>query len=107
MKILAIGATGFIGSQAVRLLLEAGHRVAVLHRGEKPGDLPDEVQRIQGDREALTGLRPECTHDLFHQDRYMRACRGFALGAQMLVQLREFVRVLFLVFLAVFFGVSP
>ncbi len=59
MKILAIGATGFIGSQAVLLLLEAGHDIAVLHRGEKAGALPAEVRRIQGDRNDLTALRPE------------------------------------------------
>jgi nucleoside-diphosphate-sugar epimerase len=58
MKILAVGATGFIGSQAVRQLAEMGHEVAVIHRGEKPGDLPAGVERIYGDRDTLVELRP-------------------------------------------------
>jgi uncharacterized protein YbjT (DUF2867 family) len=33
MRVLAIGATGFIGPHVVRRLLRRGHDVAVLHRG--------------------------------------------------------------------------
>lgn len=59
VKILAIGATGFIGSQVVTLLVDAGHEVAVLHRSQAPGRLPGGVRQIRGDRNALPGLRPE------------------------------------------------
>ncbi len=33
MKVLAIGASGFTGSHVVRVLVEQGHEVVVLHRG--------------------------------------------------------------------------
>ena len=33
MKVIAIGATGFIGRHVVAKLVEAGNEVAVLHRG--------------------------------------------------------------------------
>ncbi|MEX2125841.1 MAG: NAD-dependent epimerase/dehydratase family protein [Woeseia sp.] len=59
MKVLAIGATGFIGSHVVRLLTEQGHDVAVLHRGRTSADLPAEVQHIHGSRDALADVQPE------------------------------------------------
>ncbi len=39
MKVLAIGATGFVGTPVVRQLDEQGHEVAVFHRGETEADL--------------------------------------------------------------------
>ena len=54
-----IGATGFIGPHVVRLLVEQGYEVAVLHRGETDADLPENVQRIRGDRNRLGDLRRE------------------------------------------------
>jgi nucleoside-diphosphate-sugar epimerase len=59
MRVLAIGATGFIGPRLVRLLAGQGHHVSVLHRGETSADLPQEVQHIFGDRDDLSGLKLE------------------------------------------------
>lgn len=59
MKILAIGATGFIGSRVVRLLSGDGHDVAVFHRGETRPDLPCDVLHITGDRNTLSVMQPE------------------------------------------------
>jgi nucleoside-diphosphate-sugar epimerase len=53
MKILVIGGTIFIGKRAVRMLRDAGHDVAVLHRGDhEPDDLAD-VTHIHGDAKDL------------------------------------------------------
>ena len=59
MNILAIGATGFIGPHVARLLVEDGHRVAILHRGTTKADLPTDIHHIHGDRDALVDSRPE------------------------------------------------
>lgn len=56
MRVLAIGATGFIGPHVVRLLVEQGHDIAVLHRGETSAELPSDVQHILGDRDALADV---------------------------------------------------
>lgn len=53
MKVLAIGATGFIGRHVIRMLAEKGMDVAVLHRGKTGTDLQTGVQRIRGDRNFL------------------------------------------------------
>ncbi len=45
MKILVTGATGFLGSALLPLLVEAGHEVRVLARGEKPDSLPETYSR--------------------------------------------------------------
>jgi nucleoside-diphosphate-sugar epimerase len=37
MKVLVVGGTNFIGPYAVRRLAEAGHEVAVFHRGRTGG----------------------------------------------------------------------
>ena len=59
MRALVIGATGFIGPHVVRLLVEQGHEVAVLHRGETDADLPENVRHIRGNRDRLGDLRRE------------------------------------------------
>jgi nucleoside-diphosphate-sugar epimerase len=53
MKVLLIGGTNFIGPYAVRRLAEAGHEVAVFHRGRTQAELPEGVARILGDRRHL------------------------------------------------------
>ena len=53
MKVLAIGATGFIGRHVVPLLVEQGIEVAVLHRGDTDADFPAGVRRIRGNRNRL------------------------------------------------------
>ncbi|HEX6509032.1 MAG TPA: NAD-dependent epimerase/dehydratase family protein [Chloroflexota bacterium] len=59
MKILVLGGTRFIGPPAVRRLSEAGHRVAVFHRGQSEPDLPEDVEHIHGDRRQLGDFREE------------------------------------------------
>ena len=57
MKILAIGATGFIGRHVVSRLVDAGHEVAVLHRGQTPLPSSAGVTGIVGDRAELSAMR--------------------------------------------------
>lgn len=57
MTLLAIGATVFIGPHLVRHLVQQGHEVVVFHRGETDADLPDAVQPLHGDRNALSDHR--------------------------------------------------
>jgi nucleoside-diphosphate-sugar epimerase len=60
MKVLAIGATGFIGRHVLRLLADDGHEVAVLHRGQTAPNLRENVHDIRGNRDRL----PECQEEL-------------------------------------------
>ena len=55
MNILVIGGTGFIGDQAVRMLLEQGHRVKALALPELPVDYeqPEGLELIQNDISGL------------------------------------------------------
>ncbi len=71
MKILLIGATGFIGPHLVRELVHQGHDITVFHRGHAPAALPDSVTQIHGDRNELANygddfrrLRPDVVVDL-------------------------------------------
>lgn len=59
MRVLAIGATGFIGRRVVRRLVRAGHDVAVLHRTQAGANLPEGTREIQGDRDRLEDCRGE------------------------------------------------
>jgi len=59
MKALLIGGTGFIGPHVARFLIEQGHQVAVFHRGRAQNALPESVQHILGDRNALADFTPE------------------------------------------------
>ncbi len=53
MRILLIGATGFIGPFVVRELVRQGHETTIFHRGNAKPDLPKSVQEILGDRQRL------------------------------------------------------
>jgi nucleoside-diphosphate-sugar epimerase len=71
MKVLVVGGTNFIGPYAVRLLAEAGHEVAVFHRGPTGAQLPEGVGHILGDRrrledyaDELRGFGPEAVLDM-------------------------------------------
>ncbi len=59
MKVLVVGGTRFIGPYAVRRLAEAGHEIAVFHRGRTGAELPEGVGRIPGDRRNLGDFADE------------------------------------------------
>src|SRR6266498_1902815 len=51
LRILILGGTGFIGPYQVRHALSRGHKVTTFNRGEThPGELPNEVEQLIGDR---------------------------------------------------------
>src|SRR5438309_3469822 len=50
-RILILGGTGFTGQYQVRYALSRGHKVTTFNRGKThPGELPDEVEQLVGDR---------------------------------------------------------
>ena len=62
LQILILGGTGFTGPFQVRYALSRGHQVTVFNRGKThPGELPNEVEQLTGDRngklDALKGRR--------------------------------------------------
>jgi nucleoside-diphosphate-sugar epimerase len=59
MKILLIGATGFIGPHVARELVRRGHDVTVFHRGHAHAALPDSVAQLHGDRNDLAKYSDE------------------------------------------------
>jgi nucleoside-diphosphate-sugar epimerase len=59
MRALVLGGTRFIGRALVTELLGAGHKVAILHRGEHELNLPPQVQHIHAERSELTSSRRE------------------------------------------------
>ncbi len=70
-RALVIGGTIFIGPSVVRQLAEAGHEVAIFHRGEHEIDLPEAVRHIHGDRDrigdhrgAIAAFKPEVVVDM-------------------------------------------
>jgi nucleoside-diphosphate-sugar epimerase len=56
MRVLLIGATGFIGPHVVAALERAGHELAVFHRGRH--QLAARVREITGDRKQLPDFTP-------------------------------------------------
>jgi nucleoside-diphosphate-sugar epimerase len=71
MRVLVIGGTRFIGPRLVFRLAEAGHEIAVFHRGRTIADLPASVFSIRGDRqqlashtEAFRRFRPDVVVDM-------------------------------------------
>lgn len=59
MKILLIGATGFIGAALSRRLLEAGHQLTIFHRGQTHAGLPEQVDHLLGEPGELPAHRSE------------------------------------------------
>jgi 2'-hydroxyisoflavone reductase len=59
LRILILGGTGFIGPNQVKYAVARGHKVTVFNRGRSQGEIPDEVERLYGDRngqlDALKG----------------------------------------------------
>ncbi len=57
MNILILGGTQFVGRHIVEAFLDSGHAVTVLTRGKSKDELPEQVERLQGDRnEGTAGL---------------------------------------------------
>lgn len=57
LSVLVLGGTQFVGRHIVEALLAGGHRVSVLTRGRTADELPEEVERLRGDRdEGEAGL---------------------------------------------------
>jgi nucleoside-diphosphate-sugar epimerase len=50
MRSLIIGGTRNLGPSIAQALLQHGHEVAVFNRGQTRDDLPEEVERLRGDR---------------------------------------------------------
>jgi 2'-hydroxyisoflavone reductase len=62
LSILILGGTGFTGPYQVRYALSRGHKVTTFNRGKThPGELPNEVEQLVGDRngqlDALKGRK--------------------------------------------------
>jgi nucleoside-diphosphate-sugar epimerase len=57
MRVLIIGGTSFTGPYLVRRLHEMGHQVAVFHRGQTEGDLPEDVMRFHGHLRDLPSFK--------------------------------------------------
>jgi 2'-hydroxyisoflavone reductase len=60
LRILILGGTGFTGPFQVKYALSRGHKITVFNRGKThPGELPQEVEQLVGDRngqlDALKG----------------------------------------------------
>ena len=53
MRILALGATGFVGSRVVNQFVDEGHDVTVFHRGETKGSVSMGARVVHGDRNTL------------------------------------------------------
>jgi len=58
MLVAIIGGTRHVGLSIVRLLVEAGHQVAVYNRGRTAAQLPSSVQRFVVDRKVPGQLAP-------------------------------------------------
>jgi nucleoside-diphosphate-sugar epimerase len=59
MKLLVIGASGFIGPHVLSALLRRGHQVAALDRGTSATQLPSEVRKIVGNRNDLAASKEQ------------------------------------------------
>jgi nucleoside-diphosphate-sugar epimerase len=57
MRSLVIGGTRNLGPSIVQALLHQGHEVAVFNRGQTRDNLPEEVERLRGDRTDPSQLK--------------------------------------------------
>jgi 2'-hydroxyisoflavone reductase len=59
VNVLILGGTRFVGRHIAEVLLEGGHHITVFTRGKTPDALPDNVERLHGDRsEGVAALEP-------------------------------------------------
>ena len=66
MNIFITGATGFLGQQVARALLDRGHRVTALVRSPQNASIPEQVQTISGAVENLDSYQSHLPgHDVF------------------------------------------
>jgi len=67
LNLLILGGTGFIGPHLVRHAVSRGHRITIFTRGRHQADLPNDVERLTGDRnghlEALVGRKWDAVVD--------------------------------------------
>lgn len=61
MRSLIIGGTRNLGPSIVHALLQLGYEVAVFNRGQTRDDLPEEVERLRGDRSKPEELKSVLT----------------------------------------------
>ncbi|MCA1990696.1 MAG: NAD-dependent epimerase/dehydratase family protein [Coleofasciculus sp. S288] len=59
MKILAIGATGFVGLHVIRQLMMQGHQIALFHRGSTAASELDSLVHFYGTRNQLPNFKAE------------------------------------------------
>ncbi|KAM3094382.1 NAD-dependent epimerase/dehydratase family protein [Phormidesmis sp. 146-12] len=59
MKILAIGATGFVGSRVTRQLVAQGHQVALFHRGSTTASELNSIIHFYGTRNQLPNFKSQ------------------------------------------------
>ncbi len=65
LRILILGGTGFTGPFQVRYALERGHKVTVFNRGKShPGELPEGVEQLIGDRNGQLDALKDRTWDV-------------------------------------------
>lgn len=67
MRILIVGGTSFVGRAIAWSAWREGHEVTVINRGRTPTDLPEQIERLTGDRcadlSALAGRNFDATVD--------------------------------------------
>lgn len=88
MKVLVIGGTRFIGRATALRLFQEGHAVAVLNRGKTAPELPDEILRIQGDRDKLGDSKAKILdfapdvvlHNIVIHDGHITELQGLVQG---------------------------
>jgi nucleoside-diphosphate-sugar epimerase len=83
MRVLAIGATGFIGQHVVRRLVDQGHSVVVFHRSET-GVVPMGARQVLGDRDRPDDLH--ATLDRFTPDVVLDVILYTEKQARMMVE---------------------
>jgi 2'-hydroxyisoflavone reductase len=65
LRILILGGTGFTGPYQVRYALSRGHKVTTFNRGKThPGELPNEVEQLIGDRNGQLDALKERKWDI-------------------------------------------